>query len=154
MYARIQVEHSSNVFRIHYPEVENLIQPVLTQPIGVLSGYRQSILLPAQQTVKLEFYFQQLARFKSPEMHLFHARVGAEYVHADSVADQNSHHGIVHCLVKLRAHSDGHNLAVLERPAWHAFTIQDFDIHSSARAVPLAEAGLGAQSRSPASGSA
>src|ERR1700682_3053544 len=147
MYVRVQVEHSRNVFGSHNPEVQSVVQPVLTQPIRVLRGYRQSILLAAQQTVKLEFYFQQLAWFKSPETHLFNARVGPEHVHADPVANEYSHYRIIHLLVELRAHSDGHALAVLERSAGNAIAIQDFDVRYPARAVSMPEAGLGAGSR-------
>src|SRR5689334_13848852 len=89
--SRIQVQHPGHVFSILNAELEVVIQPMLAEAVPVLRGYRDGVLLPAEQTIQLEFQFAGFAVFETPQLDLLLPSVRAEDVHSDPVADQNAH---------------------------------------------------------------
>src|SRR5215470_17639341 len=100
MNSSVQIQHSCDVLRVHDAKLEDVVKPVLAQPVPVLCGDGESIVLAAQQAIQLEFYFQLLAGFKSPKMDLLQPGVGAKDIHSDAVPDQNTNHWIIHRLLK------------------------------------------------------
>ena len=88
--SRIQVQYSGDVFRIHNPKLEDIIEPVLTESIPVLGRNRQCIFLAAQQAIQFEFYFELIACLKVPQLNLLQARISAEDVHSNPAPNQDA----------------------------------------------------------------
>src|SRR5271170_5968395 len=96
----VQVQHAGDVFRVDDLEIQDVVHPVLTKPVPILSSHGQSVLLAAQETVHLELYLQCFVLFETSKVDAFQARVGSKNIHSYSVSDENSHDGVVDGMTK------------------------------------------------------
>src|ERR1022692_105760 len=134
---RPQIRHSRRHACIYHIEGDDVIQPVVTGPIGALRGHGQGVLLGREPAGELEIPLQLVARLVAAEVLLFDARVGAVDIHADAVADEDADHGIAGRMMKAAAEAHGDGFAAAHRSHRIARGVQQLDAQDFADAVAV-----------------
>src|SRR6266567_3738910 len=87
---RVQIQNAGYVLGVDDVEVDNVVEPIVTPAIPMLRRDSQRILSPAEQTIKFEFYFEDVSRFKLSQVVIFQTCVRAEHVDAYAITNQNA----------------------------------------------------------------
>lgn len=138
-YAGVEVQNTCDILRVDDLKIQHFINPVLTSPVPMLRGDRQCVFPPAEQAIQFEFYFEDIARFKPPEVALFETRVRAEDVHADPIADQNASYGAVYTAIELPSQKDANGVAAPKCATRFTMAVGQLNINDAARSISMSE---------------
>ena len=73
---------------VDHGEGNTIVQPILAETFGILSGNRQCIVLPGEEAIEGEAGFKGISRINNARLDPFDARVGAKDVDAQAIPDQ------------------------------------------------------------------
>src|ERR1700733_15406225 len=105
----------------------------------MLRGNSQCIVLPGQQAIEGELDFEHFSGRDVPQVDAFDARVGAEDVNAETIADQHADYRIFKVAPGDGPHADGDRLVRFQISDGLATRIEKVRTDDLARAVAMAK---------------
>src|SRR5271165_1108054 len=140
LYPGIEVKDTGNVLGVDDAKIDRVVQPVLTQSVPMLCRHRERVFIAAEQAVQFEFYFKRFLRFEMAKIDVLDARIGAEHIHADAAANENSYHWLIARPVERGGDSNHHRIAALKRRAAVSISIEQLNLGNRTGAIAVPKA--------------